>query len=50
MANDNENRPQGGTKLDDRYPDGVGEVSPDPPALPSRERLTIPTYWPRRRK
>jgi hypothetical protein len=39
---DNEvTRPQGGTKDDTTYPNGVGEVSPDQPVLPSRQ--PIPT-------
>jgi hypothetical protein len=40
---DNEvTRPQGGQKDDQAYPDGVGEVSPDQPVLPSRQPIPTP--------
>jgi hypothetical protein len=43
-------RPEGGTKLDDTYPDGAGKPSEDAPILPSRQPVNIPADFPRKRK
>jgi hypothetical protein len=43
-------RPQGGTKLDDTFPDGAGRPSEDEPILPSRQPVVISSDFPRKRK
>jgi hypothetical protein len=43
-------RPQGGTKLDTTWPDGVGVPSDDAPVLPSRQPIATPNLPPRKRK
>jgi hypothetical protein len=50
MSDDSKIPQQGGTKLDDRYPDGVGEVSPDQPVLPSRQPIPTPKDITKRKK
>ena len=34
--------------LEKGRPDGLGEVSPDQPVLPSKEKVQIPRDWPRK--
>jgi hypothetical protein len=46
----NEQRPQGGQKDDQTFPDGLGSPSNDQPVLPSRQATEIPKDFPRRRK
>ena len=56
MANDDNDsdKPtieQGGTGILERgRPDGLGSPSNDQPVLPSREKVTVPSGFPRRRK
>lgn len=45
-----EQRPQGGQKDDQTWPDGVGVPSVDQPVLPSRQPVQIPTTFTRKKK
>jgi len=41
--NESENRPQGGTKLDDRFPDGVGKPGGgDDPVVANPQPVKVP--------
>jgi hypothetical protein len=42
-------RPQGGTKDDDTFPDGLGEVSPEQDVHPSRQPVPTPRDVTRRK-
>ena len=50
MADNQVDRPQGGTKDDRTFPDGVGEPSSDEPVYPSRQPIPTPKDVTRRKK
>jgi hypothetical protein len=54
MANDDYkmpvSRPQGGTKLDTTFPDGLGSPSNDKPPMKSPQPVKIPTSFTRKKK